>query len=67
MVLVGAYLMRRTGREREGGITVIAFSVLAIFAGGGYLVGVILGVVGGALALTHYQPKEQPKPEQTAQ
>jgi hypothetical protein len=67
MVLVGAYLMRRPGREREGGITVIAFSVLTVFAGGGYLVGVILGVVGGALALTHYQTKEQSKAEQTAQ
>ncbi len=65
VVLIGAYLMRRPGREREGGITVIAFSVLTIFTGGGYFVGVILGVIGGALALTHYQPKEQTIQQQT--
>ncbi len=60
VVLLGAYLLRKPGRERQGGITVIAFSVLSIFTGGGYLVGVLLGVIGGALALTHYQPKEPP-------
>ena len=58
MVLLGAFLIR-SGRAREGGITVIAFSILTIFAGGGYLVGVILGVIGGALALSHYQPQNQ--------
>jgi hypothetical protein len=61
MVLLGAFLIR-SGRVREGGITVIAFSVLTIFAGGGYLVGVILGVIGGAIALSHDQPQKQ-KPE----
>ncbi len=56
MVLVGAFLIR-SGRVREGGITVIVFSVLTIFAGGGYFVGVILGVIGGALALGYHLPK----------
>lgn len=59
VVLLGAYLLRRPGRERVGGITVVAFSILTIFAGGGYLAGVVLGVIGGALALTHHQPKEK--------
>ncbi len=59
MVLLGAFLIR-TGRVREGGITVIAFSVLTIFAGGGYLIGVILGVIGGALALGYHLPQKQP-------
>ncbi len=63
MVLLGAFLMRIKGREREGGITVIAFSVLTIFAGGGYLAGVILGVIGGAYELSHYQPAPNLKPE----
>ena len=63
MVLLGAFLMRIQGREREGGVTVIAFSVLTIFAGGGYFIGVILGVIGGAFALSHYQPRPKPKPE----
>ena len=39
MVLFGTFLMRRAGREREGGITVIVFSILTISAGGGYLAG----------------------------
>jgi hypothetical protein len=64
MVLVGAFLIR-SGRVREGGITVISFSVLTIFAGGGYFVGVILGVIGGALALGYHLPqKHEPEPKQ---
>ena len=63
MVLLGAFLMRIKGREREGGLTVIAFSVLTIFAGGGYIVGVILGVLGGAYEISHYQPRANPTPQ----
>ena len=58
MVLVGTYLIQKD-RVREGAITIIVSSMLAIFVGGGYLVGTILGVIGGALALTHNQPKVQ--------
>ncbi|HTY74992.1 MAG TPA: hypothetical protein VMD05_05435 [Candidatus Nanoarchaeia archaeon] len=63
MVLVGAYLIH-IGRVKEGAITVIAFSALTIVVGGGYLVGLVLGVIGGALAFTHYKPKEKPKPQE---
>jgi hypothetical protein len=66
MVLIGAYLIHTLSRVREGAITVIAFSALTIVVGGGYLIGVVLGVVGGALAFSHYQPKQDPKPQQTA-
>ncbi len=59
MVILGAFLMRIPGREREGGITVLAFSIITVLSGGGYLAGLILGVIGGALALSHYQPKQQ--------
>jgi hypothetical protein len=63
MILLGALLMR-SGRVREGAITVIAFSILTISAGGGYFIGVILGVIGGTLALGYHlgyhQPKENP-------
>jgi hypothetical protein len=54
MVILGAFLLNKPSRCREGGITVIAFSVLSILAGGGYLAGLILGVIGGALALSNY-------------
>ncbi len=65
VVIIGAVLLRRPDRARQGGITVIAFSVLSIFAGGGFIAGLILGVVGGALALSNYQPgKHQSKQAQ---
>lgn len=62
MVLIGAYLIHTQSRAREGAITVIAFSALTIVVGGGYLIGIVLGVIGGALAYSHYQPKEKPEP-----
>jgi hypothetical protein len=60
MVILGALLLRKPTRLREGGITVLAFSVLSILGGGGYLAGVILGVIGAAIALSHY-PLKQPE------
>ena len=68
VVLLGAFLMRYPGRQREAGITVIAFSTLTIMAGGGYLAGAVLGVIGGAIELSHYQTQasaQQPKSENT--
>jgi hypothetical protein len=65
IVLLGALLMRN-GRTRDGGITVIAFSALSIMSGGGYLAGLILGVVGGALAISEQLPSnstKEPLPE----
>ena len=61
MVILGALLLREPTRMREGGITVLAFSVLSILGGGGFLAGVILGVFGAAIALSHYplKPPEQ--------
>lgn len=60
VVFVGAYLILK-GWEREGAITVIAFSVLSIFTGGGYYVGLILGVIGGAIVLSKLYPLKAPR------
>ena len=60
MVILGALLLRKPARLREGGITVLAFSVLSVLGGGGFLAGLILGVVGAAIALSHY-PLLQPE------
>jgi hypothetical protein len=57
MVIVGALLLRKPTRLREGGITVLAFSVLSVLGGGGFLAGLILGVIGAAIALSHYPLK----------
>jgi hypothetical protein len=37
--------------EVAGGTIVIIFSLLSIFVGSGWLIGLILGVIGGILAL----------------
>ena len=37
--------------EGAGGAIVLIFSLLSIFVGSGWLIGLILGVIGGILAL----------------
>ncbi|MCW4018599.1 MAG: hypothetical protein NWF00_07995 [Candidatus Bathyarchaeota archaeon] len=61
MVIAGAFLLKKPSWARHGGITVIAFSVLSIFAGGGFIVGLILGVIGGVLALSNYPIESKTK------
>jgi hypothetical protein len=51
IVLVGAIMIYRPGREMVGGILVIIFSILSIIIGGGFIIGLILGIIGGALGL----------------
>jgi hypothetical protein len=50
LIIVGAYLIY-SGAEMTGGIIVIIFSVLSILVGSGWLIGLILGVIGGLLAI----------------
>ncbi len=40
-----------TGMEMSGGVIVLIFSILSIFVGSGWLIGLILGVIGEILAL----------------
>ena len=51
LVIIGAILICMPGKEIIGGILVIIFSILSIFIGGGFLIGLILGIIGGALGL----------------
>ena len=39
------------GKEVIGGILVIIFSILSIVIGGGFIIGLILGIIGGILGL----------------
>jgi hypothetical protein len=50
LIIVGAYLIY-SGAEMTGGVIAIIFSVLSIFVGSGWLIGLILGVIGGILAI----------------
>lgn len=51
LVIIGAILIYMPGKETIGGILVIIFSILSIVIGGGFLIGLILGIIGGALGL----------------
>jgi hypothetical protein len=51
LILVGAFLIYSPGKETIGGIIVLVFAVLSILTGGGWLAGLILGIVGGVLGL----------------
>jgi hypothetical protein len=50
LMIVGVYLIW-TGMETTGGVIVMVFALLSIFVGSGWLIGLILGVIGGILAL----------------
>jgi hypothetical protein len=51
LILFGAYLIYKPGKETYGGIIVLVFSAVSIIAGSGWLIGLILGIVGGVLGL----------------
>jgi hypothetical protein len=50
LIIAGAYLIY-SGAEMTGAILVIVFSGLSIMVGSGWLIGLILGVIGGLLAI----------------
>jgi hypothetical protein len=60
-IILGAYLLHNPKNERQGAVTVIAFSALSIFTGGGYLVGLLLGVIGGTLVLSKNEAEQSTK------
>ena len=50
LIIIGAYQIY-IGMEMTGGLIVLIFSTLSIFVGSGWLIGLILGVIGGILAM----------------
>lgn len=51
IVIIGAILIYMPGREVAGGVLVLIFSILSIIIGGGFIIGLILGIIGGALGI----------------
>jgi len=52
IVFVGAYYVYLpAGYEAVGGIVVAVFSLICVITGGGFVVGTILGVIGGVLGI----------------
>lgn len=50
IVLVGSWMIRK-GSRTTGGILALIFSIIGLFLGGGFIIGSILGLVGGILAV----------------
>jgi len=51
LILLGAYFIYSPGKETIGGIIVLVFAAISIITGGGWLIGLILGIAGGILGL----------------
>jgi len=48
-------LLKKPSRHETWGVLIIVFSALSFLSGGGYIVGMILAIVGGALAIAWKQ------------
>ena len=52
LVLFGAIMLHiKPGNKKVWGIMIIVFSIPSVITGGGFIVGFILGIIGGARAL----------------
>jgi hypothetical protein len=52
LVLIGAIMLYRAPRDHVAwGIVILVFSVISLISMGGFLIGALVGVVGGLLAL----------------
>lgn len=59
VVVLGAMLLRsRPAHKRAWGTMIILLSIPSVITGGGFIIGFILGIVGGVMALSR-----KPKPD----
>ncbi len=53
MVLISGIMLRSSPAQRSiWGALIVVFSVLSFFGFGGFIIGAILGIIGGVMALT---------------
>lgn len=53
LVLLGAIMLHfKPVKKRVWGIIIIIFSIPSVITGGGFIIGFILGIIGGALAIS---------------
>ena len=57
MIFASVMLYHKPNSSVGWGAVALVLSILSIFAGGGFFVGLILGVIGGSLAIA-WRPKE---------
>lgn len=58
-------IYRKPAQKTAWGVVILVFSILSIVTGGGFIIGFILGIIGGALALA-WKPKATTEPTTTA-
>ncbi len=59
LVVLGAILLNRNPKHATAwGIVIIVFSLASVITGGGFIIGFILGIIGGAFAL-RWKPATQ--------
>ncbi len=51
LVLAGAFMMLKPKTAKIGGVITLIFSVFSIIIGGGFILGMVLGIIGGILGL----------------
>ncbi len=57
IVLLGAIMLHiKPENKKAWGIIILVFSIPSVVTGGGFIIGFILGIIGGALALSR-KPK----------
>jgi hypothetical protein len=53
LVLLGAIMLHiKPVNKKAWGIMIVVFSIPSVVTGGGFIIGFILGIIGGALALS---------------
>jgi len=60
-IIIGASIMmyKIPSKNHIWGVFVITFSIISIFEMGGFLIGGIIGIIGGALAFKDYTGKKE--------
>ena len=59
LVFLGALMIYlKPSQKTAWGVVILVFSIISIVTGGGFIIGLILGIIGGALALA-WKPKVQ--------
>ncbi len=57
IVLISAFMLKsKPAESTTWGILIIVFSIFSFFGMGGFVIGAILGIIGGAFALSWKQP-----------
>lgn len=56
VIVAAVMLYRNPAQKTMWGVIVLVLSIISIFIGGGFIIGLILGIIGGALALA-WKPK----------